>query len=90
MASELQSLPSLTGYLAIADGKGPSSSQADTQELPEKAAERLVKRKPTESVAQAAQLKMNLPFVLGLLKSSRVDFNNGRRIRHAPTISVRE
>lgn len=60
MPSELQSLPSLSGYLAIADGTPPAQVKLIPRNYP-KAAERLVKRKPTESMAQAAQVKMNLP-----------------------------
>lgn len=47
------------------------------------AAERLVKRKPTESQAKSGITEDESARVLGLLNSSRLDFNNGKRIQHA-------
>jgi hypothetical protein len=45
---------------AITDGKAPAKVQLQPRIYP-KSVERLMRRKPTESMAPAGQLKMNLP-----------------------------
>jgi type IV secretory pathway TraG/TraD family ATPase VirD4 len=60
MPSELQSLPSLTGYLAIADGSPPAKVQLTPRNYP-KSADRLIKRPKPTDLSVGAALKFNLP-----------------------------
>jgi type IV secretory pathway TraG/TraD family ATPase VirD4 len=61
MPSELQSLPSLSGYLAIADGSPPAKVQLQPLCYP-KAAQRLVPRpKPAGVEVSVSQARLNLP-----------------------------
>lgn len=61
MPSELQSLPSLSGYLAITDGSPPAKVQLQPRSYP-KTAQRLVQRPKSAGVeVSASQMRLNLP-----------------------------
>jgi type IV secretory pathway TraG/TraD family ATPase VirD4 len=62
MPAELQSLPYLTGYLAISDGTSPAKVSLQPRSYP-KAAERLIKRSSPTGLLQtnSYQQKLNLP-----------------------------